>query len=414
MAQHAGRRHLLLPVTFFWVFFGLASVQIFVVPYMDKELGVSRLGAVTVIASVYLVLGIARFFVSHVIRRIGKKATILIGVCGYVLFPILLLFSRGFGSALCASFSLGIGGALLWTASSAQVLDVSEESAYGRASGVLQFFTTSGVLFGTLFYDFLGRRCNGAYGRAVLRLLDLSPSDAKYAVVFATAGLIGIIALLSASLIPRVQTKTESPSFREMLTFVTSRERLFAPVILMIQFGTYGIMLTLTNQYIKGLPHGEDYWLRIHACYLGTGVAVSYLAGWASDRIGRKNTLFLCFACAAGGLFLFSVAKSFLTFGIAAGLLGVVFGGVAPVALAYVGDISTPENRPSVHAFVYAWRDLGFVAVSYIRLLLSEHVRTCYLIFGCVFAVVAVWMLISARAEARRALYSAHVNTTPR
>ncbi|MEW6356553.1 MAG: MFS transporter [Planctomycetota bacterium] len=409
MSAPASCRHLLLPMTFFWVFFGLASVQPFVVPYMREEFGVSELGAVTVLAFPYFTLGLFRFLVTRVIQTMGKKATILIGICGYVLFPVLLLFCRGFWSALLASASLGMGGALLWTASSAQVLDVSERDAYGRAAGVLQFFTTSGIMFGTFFYDFLFRHSNSGYAESILaaarRLAHAvgktGTVDPRYAVVFATAGLLGIVALASASLIPRVRTKVSAPSFRELWTFTTSRERLFAPVILMIQFGTYGIMLTLTNQFIKGQPGGEAYWLKIHACYLATGVAVSYVAGRVSDRIGRKNTLFICFACAAAGLFLFSAAKSFLAFGIAAGMLGVVFGGVQPVALAYVGDISTPENRPSVHAFIYAWRDFGLVATSYIRLVLSEYVRTCYAIFGCVFAAVAIWMLLSARKERR-------------
>ncbi|NOZ21519.1 MAG: MFS transporter [Planctomycetes bacterium] len=409
MPQPASRRHLLLPVTFFWVFFGLASVQPFVVPYMREEFGVSELGAITVLASVYLVLGIARFFVSHVIRRIGKKATILLGVCGYVLFPVILLFSRGFVSAMFASLSLGIGGALLWTASSAQVLDVSEKEAYGRASGILQFFTTSGILFGTFFYGFLARRSDGRYAQALLKAVSQLAGgvemDARYAVVFATAGVLGIVALASAAVVPRVRTEVKPPRFGEMLKFITTRERLFAPVILMIQFGTYGIMLTMTNQYVKGQPGGEDYWVKVHACYLGAGVAVSYIAGWISDRIGRKNTLFACFAFAAAGLFVFSFARSFPMFAIAAGMLGVVFGGVQPVALAYVGDISTPENRPSVHAFVYAWRDFGLVATCYVRLGLSKHVspQVCYVAFGGLFVAVAVWMFVSARVEARRA-----------
>jgi len=414
MSAHVSRRHILLPVTFFWVFFGLASVQPFVVLYLREEFGMSEVPAVTVLASVYLILGVCRFFISTVIRRIGKKRTILLGVCGYVLFPVILLFCSGFGTAMLASVSLGVGGALLWTASSAQVLDVSEKAAYGRAAGILQFFTTTGVLFGTFFYQFLIQHRDSGYGRAVLagangifhRLGGVRDLDSQYAVVFATGGLLGVVALASASLVPRVRTKVDAPSFREMIQFITSRERLFAPVILMIQFATYGIMLTMVNQYIKAQPDGGEYYLKVHGCYLGAGVLVSYFAGTISDRIGRKSTLFACFGCAALGLFLFSMAGSFAGFAVAAGLLGVVFGGVQPVALAYVGDISTPENRPTVHAFVYAWRDFGLVAVCYIRIILDRSgvkPKATFIVFACVFLAVALWMLVSARAERRAA-----------
>ena len=96
MPKDISRRHIFLPITFFWVFFGLASVQPFVVPYLREDAGMSETRAVTVLASVYLILGVCRFFTSRVIRFLGKKTTILLGVCGYILFPVILLFGTGF------------------------------------------------------------------------------------------------------------------------------------------------------------------------------------------------------------------------------------------------------------------------------------------------------------------------------
>ena len=88
MSKPISRRHILLPITFFWVFFGLASVQPFVVPYLREEFDMGEVLAVTVLASVYLILGLCRFITSSVIQHLGKKRTILLGVCGYLLFPV--------------------------------------------------------------------------------------------------------------------------------------------------------------------------------------------------------------------------------------------------------------------------------------------------------------------------------------
>lgn len=410
MPHRARWRHLLLPVTFFWVFFGLASVQTFVVPYLREQFRMREGFAVTVLASIYLILGVSRFFISHVIQRIEKKATILLGVWGYVLFPLLLLFGNGFALGMAASALLGLGGALLWTASSAQVLDVSEKDAYGRASGILQLFTLMGNALGAWFFGFMVIHRDSPCARAILHgarsahhwLGGVRPLDSQYAIVFATACLLGVVALGSAVLIPSVRTKTTTPDFIEMAKFVTSRERLFAPVILMIQFSTYGIMLTFVNQHVEARLGGESVGT-IHAWFLGSGAVLSYIAGTVSDRIGRKRTLGGSFAVGALGMTLFAAAWSKPVFALAAVLLGVVFGGVPSVALAYVGDISTPENRPSVHAFVFAWRDFGLVAVCYIRLLLGKSVgaSACFLVFAGVFLAVAVWMLLSARAKRR-------------
>ncbi len=410
MSPPSKLQHLLLPITFFWGFFGLASVQPFVTPYLIDHLQFTQTRAVTVIAFVYVTLGVCRFFVAHVISRIEKKATIILGMCGYALFPIILLFGGGFVTALCAAGAIGMGGALLWTASSAQVLDVSARQAYGRASGVLQFFTLTGIVFGTLLYGLIVDTTPSSYSRRILAAANevhsaLGGQDVlehRYHAVFATASILGVIAIASACLVPKVHTKTQPPRFSQMLRFVSSRQHLFAPTILAIQFGTYGIMLTMTNRIVEH-ELGKPYMAKVHACYLGSGVAASYLAGRLSDRIGRKYTLFGCFSLAAGGAIVFATVSGFIAFAIGAVLFGIVFGGVAPVANAYVGDISTPANRPSVHAFVFAWRDFGLVIAAYLGLVLTRYAdpSVCYLVFGGIFAGVALWMLIAARAEKR-------------
>jgi len=402
------RTQLAVPTTFFFVFFGLASVQLFVVPYLHRDHGLSDLAASSVMATLYFVFAIARFFTGHVIRRIGKKPTIVLGVCGYVGFPLLLAVGTRPAVFFAAAAVIGIGAALLWTASSAQVLDSSGEKRYGLASGILYFFTKSGIAMGTWFYSWLIvadlprlRRIAALCIRPFLPQCDLSPGSYPFVLIAATA--FGAVALLSTCFIPSTRVTTVVPSFKAMMRLITARRNFFAPFTLMFSFVVYGLMLTMTNQVVEATL-GKAYIGPVHSCYLTSGVALTFVAGAASDFIGRKRLLAICFGCGAVGLFLLSMAKTPTAFMTAAVLLGAPFGGVPAVAMAWVGDNSTPENRPSVHAYVFAWRDFGFVAVVYIRLLMTRlqiSYGRCFLVFAVIFAAMCAWMIAASASERR-------------
>jgi len=402
--SHESKRQLAIPLTFFWVFFGLASVQPFVVPYLMREHALSDMKASTVMAAIYFVFALSRFFTPYLIRLIEKKATIVIGVCGYFAFPLVLLLGKEFHHFIVGSIAIGVGAALLWTASSAQVLDVAREKAYGRASGILYFFTQFGIALGTWFYSCLAAERFGSLlpVRTVQQFLirisgDSAVSSYEFSSVFSAALLFGMVALVSTAFIPRVRTNYPPIAPLKILRIVAQRRNILAPIALMVNFSVYGIMLTMTNQLVRE-KLGASFIGPVHSCFLTCGVIMTFVWGMVSDRFGRKRALGACFLFGVAGLVLLSFAGGFVQFALAALLLGVPFGGVAVISLAWVGDMSTPENRPAVHAVVFAWRDFGFVLVTYLKLglrMFAVPFGACFLIFAAIFAVIAALVFAS-------------------
>jgi len=89
-------------------------------------------------------------------------------------------------------------------------------------------------------------------------------------------------------------------------------------------------------------------------------------------------------------LFILAAAPTPFVAAIAAFMLGIQFGGIPAVATAWVGDKSTPEERPMVHACAFAWRDMGAVIsmlLSGVLLQRGWSFDKCFLCFGTIFLV---------------------------
>jgi MFS family permease len=413
-------------MTFFFLFFGIGSIQPFVVPYLRNELGMSALKASSVIGLLYLVFGIARFFTRYLIRLIEKRNTIILGAVGYLCLPISLSLGGSYAVYMLGAALIGMGAALVWTASSVQVLDTSESKGYGAASGVMYFFVQAGISLGTIQAGVIASRTPPETrflketGFLVLPGL-LSPltsvgtalgsaasawagKSANYWGVFAASSVIGILAILAALLVPQVRSKFVDDRWSVAFRFFKRPSNWFPPAILAISFSTYGIMLTMFNQYVAATF--GTWWLAcFHTCYLLTGMFSTIASGRLSDRIGRTKVVTFSLLCGALGLAIFGMtrpailgahwllaASTVTLFAVGAVFVGIASGAIPTVALAWVGDNSTEAERPTIHACVFAWRDFGFVGVTYLGVLLQGQnlpLQSCFLVFSAVFLAAA-------------------------
>jgi MFS family permease len=423
----AFRMQFAIPMTFFFLFFGIGAIQPFVVPYLRNNLGMSALKASSIIGVLYLVFGIARFFTRYLIRLIEKRNTIILGAAGYLCLPISLSVGSSYAVYMLGAALMGMGAALVWTASSVQVLDTaeachserSEESRYatdetlrfaqgdrgeksprgaqgdrrqgkryGAASGVMYFFVQAGISLGTIQGGLIAS-WSGAKGGA-----------GNYLGIFKVSSLVGVLAILSAFLVPQVRSKFVDDRWSVAFRFFGKLSNLFPPAVLAISFCTYGIMLTMFNQY-AATTFGPKWLTAFHTCYLLTGMATAYVGGGLSDRIGRTQVIALSLLAVTAGLAIFGLVKTAPLFILGATLVG-CSGAIPTVALAWVGDNSTEAERPTVHACVFAWRDFGFVGVTYLGVLLQGQnlaLQSCFLVFAGVFLASALLSGLLARHE---------------
>ncbi|MBI3146849.1 MAG: MFS transporter, partial [Pseudogulbenkiania sp.] len=96
------------------------------------------------------------------------------------------------------------------------------------------------------------------------------------------------------------------------------------------------------------------------AIYPATWGASQIFTGALSDRIGRKWLIVWGMWLQAGGIAVTALTADFLTFGLAAVLLGLGTAMVYPTLLAAISDVAHPSWRASAIGVYRLWRDLGY------------------------------------------------------
>lgn len=85
------------------------------------------------------------------------------------------------------------------------------------------------------------------------------------------------------------------------------------------------------------------------------------LIGRISDRFGRKPVLAISLAGSSLSFLIFGLAPSLAWLFIARTMHGIFSAGAFPIAAAYIGDITTKENRTKYMARLTAVQSLGFI-----------------------------------------------------
>ena len=229
--RRAALSGLAIPITLAFVFFGMGSVQPFVVPYLrDRHPEVTLFQARMVIATIYLVFAPCRLVAGVVMRRLSRKLMIVLGVLGYMGFVAALRYGESYAAFLAGAVTIALGAGLIWTASSAQVLDQAARDRYGAASGLLYLFVKSGAALG------------------VVTLGALVHEGTDYTIFLRTSMQLGAVALLSALLIPShrqgVGTSPDRkrlamPTFAFARAFLAKDANWIIPLILCVSFASW-------------------------------------------------------------------------------------------------------------------------------------------------------------------------------
>ena len=110
--------------------------------------------------------------------------------------------------------------------------------------------------------------------------------------------------------------------------------------------------------------------------------------GRISDRAGRRPVLLLCLVGTAFGHLVFAFADSLIMLFIARSLTGIAAASI-PVAMAYISDVTTEENRAKGMGLVGAAFGLGFIFGPAVGGILSQYGFSVPILFASLLSISA-------------------------
>ena len=331
---------------------GAGAQQAYLVPYLGRVTDWSRVQCSAVIALVYLSMLLFRVVNIYLFPRWSDRRFTIVGSLTYLFFTIAMFavpYFPSYAFAMGSAFLWGMGGAMMWTGSAMQTLDMADKAGgrHGTGMGILYCSTHLGWLAGAII---LGM---------IYKAVAVETSQLMYA---AAAGFTLIGNILALFLPATGQALRETPSLLSLLAMMRRARALISGVLQFTSALAYGLILGVLGDYIERTYGAEWIWMSI-GLYPATRMVLSFVGGYLTDRVGHTPVLFGGFTIGALGLVVTVVWTSpyaVLVTGFTLGLLGST---VPVVAAAIVGDAAEIQRRPLAYGIVFAWRDLG-VAVT--------------------------------------------------
>ena len=305
--------------------------------YVKGPIGSTDL-AVGIVTGAYAVTGLAcRPLAGTIADLRGRKPVVVAGAAVTVIASLLYFAPLGVAGLIGARLILGAGEGVVYTASSAWVVDISDPARRGRIIGLYGLAIWSGLSFGPLIGDFLHR-------------------TAGYGSVWAFAAAAPLLAALIATRIPEPPRPQPDPD-------ATPRTRLFAPEA--VGPGLAMTMATLGYAALAGFivlhldARGIDHGATIFTAFALTVVAARILLGWMPDRFGGVRCAIGAGVMEAIGLALIALAGSIETALAGAIAVGAAFSLMFPSLVLLVMERVVPQRRGVAMGTFTACFDIG-------------------------------------------------------
>ncbi len=279
-----------------------------------------------IIALFTLTAGLSRPFSGVLTDKMGRKPVMVVGalvcvICG-VLYPILGTVAGFLFLRLFHGFSTGFSP----TAIAAYVSDIIPAKRWGEAFGVQSLFFSTGLALGP------------ALGSWIKMYFS-------FAVLFHSSS---CMALLSLIFILRLkETLTQKEPFRWRLLRISRNdiialEVLVPAIITFLAYVAFGMMLTLIPDWSEhlGITNKGSFFI----VFTVTSLAIRFVAGKASDRLGRKVITIIGLLVLLISLVLMATLQFSNGLLLAAGIYGLSMGILSPALSAWTFDLS-PEGQ---------------------------------------------------------------------
>ena len=324
---------------FLFAFLGAGAAQPFVIDFLHDGKGLPMNQASLVLATVYFTFVVFRFFIGFLIDLLGLHLAKIIGIATYAVFPFLIYRTDSFPALLAAGVLWGIGAPLLWTSAMVQVMNTSSPTRFAGSTGIVR----GGAMIGHLF---------GLY------LLSLVYRTRGYESVFLLAAALGVAAVLAMVLSPNRPVERKKPQLRTFFRIMRSHQTKAVAAMLLCSGLGYGVVLNGLKAHIEATCGPE--WLEdIMPFFFVAAIVACFLGGRICDLTGRWPTFGWAFALGAAGMWIGGACTHPVLLMGAMVLVGIQNAVVPLAALGWIGDVTSPEDRPSVMGYILCFRELG-------------------------------------------------------
>lgn len=374
-----GRRDLYtISAAFFFAFVGAGACQPFVVDFLVEVKQTPPARAAFVLALVYITFAVFRFFIGRLLDLTGIHAAKILGIATYALFPLLIFRFDAYPAFLLVSTMWGLGAPLLWNSSLVQIIDTSPPTRYGTAVGILR----GSVMLATFVGSWLLAALYGWRG---------------YGALFTASGALGLLGVGLMALSPNRGARRERPAAGGFLRLIRSHEAKLVCAMQLFSGVGYGVVLNGFKSHVEHLCGAG--WLQVilplHAV---AGIAASLLGGRLCDLFGRWPAFTAGFALGTVGLLMGAWAAGPVALMAAMLLIGVQFAVIPLAGMAWIGDVTTPADRPAVSGYVLCFRDIG-VAGAILAGGLFARTESVFLLFGAASGLCAAVSFVWSRTR---------------
>lgn len=309
--------------------------------YLEKMGGGEFKGLI--IALFTLTAGLSRPFSGKLTDKVGRIPVMAFGslvcfVAGFIypltttVLPFLLL-------RLAHGFSTGFKP----TGTAAYIADIVPADRRGETLGMHGLVGSLGMAFGP------------ALGGWVVQFFDIN-------VLFYLSSLLSFLSIAILLNMKETLPKARKEKFR-ILHLALNRGEVFDfsvfPVVVVVFFTSfaYGTIVTLVPDLSQsiGVANKGFYFL----IFTISSIAIRFLAGKWSDRVGRVQILKLGALILIIAMLIISFSKNIYIFSISAVLFGVGMGIVSPITQAWTIDLCEDKNRGKAVATMYISLEAG-------------------------------------------------------
>lgn len=311
---------------------------------VEKGISLPVIGLVVGITSLPWVIKFVFGGIADKFRTIGRKPFILLGGILGALSAVALAFIDPVLAIIPFSlflFLMRCGIVFLDVSSDGMAIEVTKPRERGKVNGAM----FAGQFFGMAF---------GAF------ILPLLAHNLGYFWAFIATGIVISAVILLPLLINEEVNREKSVITQALLIELKRKVIIMLMIFLPLTTLSIGFLETIMPPYMKLSVSLDIGYIGIIALYYSLAMAAgSIVGGFASDRYGRKSTLFTVLSIAALSSFLLVITKNFYSTAAIWAIVGFTQGGISSIGCAILMDFVNPKIGATEFSIMTSFFNLG-------------------------------------------------------
>ena len=241
----------------------------------------------------------------------------------------------------------------------------------------------------------------GAVGGPLIAYFILTKYPGGFHIVFLTAFVIGLIAIISICFVTEVVGEARKKNFSlSSLSIFSSEFKQYLLALFFLSMGSIPVaVLLLTTQHIGlALASIPLFYMLYNLSYAG----FSFSAGKMSDRVGSKKIIAIGYLILIGSYVFLATAQSTPVLVVGFLILGLFPALTDGVQRALASELSPEEHRGKALGFVNATAGMGLLFAGVVGGYTWEHFGSTYALIGAsVFVLIGLALLLRLKTTVR-------------